>query len=121
MTIYDKIRNEKLQSDINRATAMIYALSSVRKEKHEYLKSVEMLPTQQYKIAEDAIFFYSPLGKVLEKTNKDDGRVGEKQVNVIEDHEEKHLAALNQILGMIIMIISAMTMTGMKIEKIKDF
>ena len=121
MTIYDKIRNEKLQYDINRAIAMISALSSVRKKKYEYLKSVEMLPTQQYEIAEDTIFFYSPLGKVLEKTNKDDWRVGEKQVNVIEDHEEKHLAALNQILVMIKMIISAMTMTGKKIEKIKDF
>lgn len=118
MTIYDKIRNEKLQYDINRAIAMISALSSVRKKKYEYLKSVEMLPTQQYEIAEDTIFFYSPVGKVLEKTNKDDWRVGEKQVNVIEDHEEKHLAALNQILVMIKMIISAMTMTG---KKIKDF
>ena len=118
MTIYDKIRNEKLQHDINRAIAMISALSSVRKKKYEYLKSVEMLPTQQYEIAEDTIFFYSPVGKVLEKTNKDDWRVGEKQVNVIEDHEEKHLAALNQILVMIKMIISAMTMTG---KKIKDF
>lgn len=73
------------------------------------------------KLQKTPFFFYSPLGKVLEKTNKDDWRVGEKQVNVIEDHEEKHLAALNQILVMIKMIISAMTMTGMKIEKIKDF
>ena len=73
MTIYDKIRNEKLQYDINRTIAMISALSSVRKKKYEYLKSVEMLPTQQYEIAENTIFFfYSPLGKVLEKTNKDD-------------------------------------------------
>ena len=70
MTIYDKIRNEKLQSDINRATAMIYALSSVRKEKHEYLKSVEMLPTQQYKIAEDAIFFILHLGRFWKKQIK---------------------------------------------------
>ena len=36
MTIDDKIRNEKLQSDINRETAKISALTSGKIDKYEY-------------------------------------------------------------------------------------
>ena len=37
MTIYGKIRDEKLQYDINRKAANISALSSDRIDKYEYL------------------------------------------------------------------------------------
>ena len=45
MTMNDKIRNEKLQHDIDRATAKISALSSGKIDKYEYLTSEEILPT----------------------------------------------------------------------------
>ena len=37
MTINDQIKNEKLQYDINRKAAKIYALSSGKLHKYEYL------------------------------------------------------------------------------------
>ena len=47
MTIEDKIRNEKLQYDINREGAKISALSSGKIDKYEYLTSEEILPSNQ--------------------------------------------------------------------------
>ena len=46
MTIEDKIRNEKLQYDINREAAKISALSSGKIDKYKYLTS-EQLPSNQ--------------------------------------------------------------------------
>ena len=48
MTIHDKVRDEKLQYDINREVAKISALSSGKIDEYEYLT-------------------YSTLGKTLEK------------------------------------------------------
>ena len=45
MTIDDQVRDEKLQYDINRETAKISALSSVKIGKHEYLTGKEILPS----------------------------------------------------------------------------
>ena len=45
MTIGDKIRDEKLQYDINREAAKISPLSSGKIDKHEYLTDEEMLPS----------------------------------------------------------------------------
>ena len=47
MTIDDKIRNEKLQYDINREATKILALSSGKIGKCEYLTGEEMLPSNQ--------------------------------------------------------------------------
>ena len=47
MTIDDQIRDEKLQHDINREAAKIYALSSGEIDKHEYLTGEEVLPSDQ--------------------------------------------------------------------------
>ena len=44
MTIDDKIRDEKLQYDINREAAKISALSPRKFEKCEYLTGEEILP-----------------------------------------------------------------------------
>ena len=44
MTVVDKIRDEKLEYDINRQAAKITALSSGKTEKYEYLTSEEILP-----------------------------------------------------------------------------
>ena len=50
MTINDKIRNEKLQYDINREAAKISAWSSEKIDKYEYLTSEETLPSDQRRV-----------------------------------------------------------------------
>ena len=47
MTIDDKIRDEKLQYDINREAAKISALSSGKIDKYEYLIWEEILSSNQ--------------------------------------------------------------------------
>ena len=44
MTIEDRIRDQKLQYDINREAAKISALSSGKTDKYEYLTGEEILP-----------------------------------------------------------------------------
>ena len=86
MTIEDKIKDEKLQYDINREAAKISVLSSGKIDKYEYLTGEEILPTNQQQIIEQAKFTYSPLGKSFEKqTIKDQG---EKQINAIQDNKQ---------------------------------
>ena len=67
MTIDDKVRDEKLQYDINRETAEISALSSGKIGKYEYLASEEILLSNQRQIKEQVKFPYSRLGKAFEK------------------------------------------------------
>ena len=62
-----KIRNKKLQNDINKEAAKIPALSSSKMEKYEYLTCEEILPSHQSRIIEWAKFTYSPLEIALEK------------------------------------------------------
>ena len=64
MTIDYKIRDEKLQYDINKETGKISALPSGKNEKYEFLTSEEILPFNQSQVIEQAKFSYSPLGKV---------------------------------------------------------
>ena len=52
MTIEDRIRDEKLQYDINREAAKISALSSGKIDKYEYFTSEETLPSNQQQIIE---------------------------------------------------------------------
>ena len=67
MTIDDKIRDEKLQYDINREAAKISALSSGKIDKYEYLTGEEILPPDQRRVIKQAKFTYSSLTKSLEK------------------------------------------------------
>ena len=67
MTINDRIRDEKLNYDINREAAKILALSSGKIHKYEHLTGEGILPSNQQQIIEHAKFTYSPLGKVFEK------------------------------------------------------
>ena len=69
MRIDDKIRDEKLQYEINREAVKI-ALSSGKIDKHEYLTGEEILPPDQRKVIEQAKFTYSPLNKASEKQKK---------------------------------------------------
>ena len=61
MTNDAKIKDEKLQYDINRKAAKISALSSGKIDQYEYLKDEKMLPSYQRQIIEQAKFEYSPL------------------------------------------------------------
>ena len=67
MAIDDKIKDEKLQYNINREAAKISALSSGKSDKYEYLAGEEILPSDQSRIIEQAKFTFSPLGKAFEK------------------------------------------------------
>ena len=59
MTIDDKIRDEKLQCDINREAARTSASTSGKTDKYEYLTGQEILPSDQSRIIEQAKFTYS--------------------------------------------------------------
>ena len=81
----DKIRDEKLQYDINRETAKISALSSRKIDNYEYLTGEEILPSNQRQIIEQDKLAYSPLDKAFEK-----------QIKSIEDQGEKEIKALEE-------------------------
>ena len=78
MTIDDKIRNEKLQYDINREAIKIAVLSSCKIDKYDCVTSEEILPTDQDRRIEQAKFTYSPLGKAFEKQIKAIDNQGQK-------------------------------------------
>ena len=74
MIIDDKIRDEKLQYDINRKAAKVSALSYGKIDKYEYPTDEEILHSNQRQIIEQATFAYSPLVKTFEKqTEKEFG------------------------------------------------
>ena len=59
MKIDDKIRDEKLQHDVNREAANISTLSSGKIVKYKYLAGQEILPSDQKRITEQAKFTYT--------------------------------------------------------------
>ena len=75
MAIDDKIRDEKLQYDINREAAKIPILSSGKIDKYDYLTGKEMLPSNQRQIIEQAKFAYSLLEKAFGKKKKQKDRL----------------------------------------------
>ena len=85
MIINDKIRDKKLQYDINREAAKISALSSRKIHKYEYLTGEDILPSNQQQIIEQVKFTYSPLGKAFEKQIKTLEGQGEKQIKASQD------------------------------------
>ena len=86
MIIDDRIRDEKLQYDINREAAQISALLSGKIDKYEYLTRKEVLPSNQQQIIEQAKVTYSLLGKAFEK-----------QIKIIEDQGKKQIEALENL------------------------
>ena len=84
MTIDEKIRDEKLQYDINREAAKISTLSSSKIHKYKHLTGEDILPSSNQQIIEQARFTYSPLGKAFNK-----------QIKTIEDQGKKQVDALN--------------------------
>ena len=87
MTIDEKIRDEKLQYDINREAVKTSALSSGKIDKYEFLTGEEILPPDQRKMIEKAKFGYSPLGIAFEKQTKTIEYRGEKQIKAIVDNK----------------------------------
>ena len=83
MIIDDKIRDEKLQYDINKEAAKIPALSSGKNDKYIFLTGKETLPSDQSR-KEQAKFTYSTLGKAFEKQTKTIEEHGQKQVKALE-------------------------------------
>ena len=80
MTIDNKIKDEKLQYDVNREATKILALSSGKIDKYEYLTADEILPSDQSRTTKLAKFTYSPLSKAFEKQIKTIEEQGKKQV-----------------------------------------
>ena len=95
MTINDKIRDKKLQYDINREAAKISALSSGKIHKYEYLTGEDILPSNQQQIIEQAKFTYSPLGKAFEKQIKTIEDQGEKQIDALENLKDQSKQLVN--------------------------
>ena len=67
MTNDDKIKDEKLQYDINKGSTKISTLSSWEIDKYEYLTGEGILPSDQSRIIEQAKFTYSSMVKHLKK------------------------------------------------------
>ena len=84
MTIHDKVRDEKLQYDINREAAEISALSSGKIDKCELVTDEEILSSDQNRIIEQAKFTYSPLGKAFEIHKKTIEKQGKEEVEALE-------------------------------------
>ena len=100
MTIDDKIRDEKLQYDINREAEKILALSSEKINKYEYFTGEEILPFNQTLIIEQVTFTYSPLAKTFEKQT-------EKQVAAVKSldisNKKDELKQIENIFPQILM------------------
>ena len=83
MTIDNKIKDKKLQYNINREAAKLLAFSSGKVNKYEFLTGEEILPSDQSRIIGQTKFTYSPFGKASEK-----------QIKTIEDQGIKQVEAL---------------------------
>ena len=88
MKIDDKIKDEKLQYDINREAAKILALFSGKIDKYEYFIGEEILPPK---------FTYSPLSKAFEKQIKTIKDQGEKQTKAVGKNG-KQLVESNELI-----------------------
>ena len=82
MTIDEKIRNEKMKYNINREGAKIWALSSVKINKYEYLTDEEILSSDQIQIIEQGKLIHFPLAKTLEKQTKTYEDQGKKKLRL---------------------------------------
>ena len=84
MTIYGKIKDEKLQQDSNREPAKVSLLSSGKTDKYEFATGDEILLSDQSKIIKQAKFIYSPFGKAFEKQMETVENQGIKQCEALK-------------------------------------
>ena len=89
MTIDDKIRDEKLQYNINREAAKVSTLPSGKIDRYKYLTGEEILPSDQSRIIEQARLIYAPPGKTFEKQIKTIEDQWGKQIKALEDHRKQ--------------------------------
>ena len=96
MTIDDQIKDKKLKYDVNREAAKIYALSSGKINKYEYLRWRWInLPSNQKWTIEQANFTYSPLGNAFKKQKTKTIEVqGQKQVDALKTLKPEELEAI---------------------------
>ena len=92
MTLDDKIRDEKLQCNINRETKI--SSSSSKIDKYEYLTGQEILPSDQSRMTKQGKFTYSSFEKVFEKQRITIENQGQKQIKAIKE-QKKQLAKYN--------------------------
>ena len=100
MTTNDKIKDEKLQYNINRETPKTSALLSGKIDKDEYLKCEEILPSDQSRIIKQAKFTYSPLGKAFEKqikTTEDQGIQQVEALKALKSEENQELESTEEL------------------------
>ena len=100
MTTDDKIKDEKLQYNINRETPKTSALLSGKIDKDEYLKCEEILPSDQSRIIKQAKFTYSPLGKAFEKqikTTEDQGIQQVEALKALKSEENQELESTEEL------------------------
>ena len=86
MTTHDKIKDEKVQHDINREAAKISALSSGKINKNEFLTGKAILPSDQSRMRKKAKFTYSQPDKAFEK-----------QIETIDHQEIKQAEVLKYL------------------------
>ena len=91
-----KIKDEKLQYEINQEAAKISAWSYGKIDKYKYLTGKEILPSEQSRIKEELKFTYSSLGKAFEKHTKIIEQQEKKQIDVIANQSEKLEALTNK-------------------------
>ena len=70
MTIDDKIKDERLQYNINWKSSKISVLLSDKTDKHEYLTGEEILPSEEIKMIEPVSFSSLFDVKLLKKKQK---------------------------------------------------
>ena len=92
--IDDKIRDEKLQYNIDRQAAKKSALSSWKIDKYESLTGEEMLLTDQKRVIKQAKLTYFPLEKKFEIQTKRLKRKEEKQVKALKALMEEELESI---------------------------
>ena len=85
MAINDKIRDGKLQYNINKETRKISELSSGKIDKYEYLTNEEILPSDQSRTTEQAKL----TALLQENPTKTIEGEGKKQIKAIENRFEK--------------------------------
>ena len=89
MTSDEKIKDEKIQDDINREAAKASALSSGKNTKYEFLTGEEILPSNQKQVIEQTKFTYFPLRKAFEKQRKIIEDQGKKQIKQFKEYRKE--------------------------------
>ena len=87
-----KLKDGKIQYDINREAAIISTLLSDRFDKYEYLTGEEILSSDQSRIIEQIKITYYPLGKAFGKqikTIEDQGTIQVEALKALKQKENK--------------------------------